>query len=97
MINVQNTTVDTPYDAQERYDHECYISDRRGALLTELGNTLAAMQRAQSILAELCSNAVYDIELAEGPDDVASFLHDSLRNTRAAHTIVHGIINNENA
>ena len=97
MTNNHQIAVDTDHDAQERYDHDCHISDRRGALLGELGATLAAMQRAQTILAELCSNAVYDVELAEGPGDVASFLHDSLRNTRAAYTIVHGIINNETA
>jgi hypothetical protein len=92
MTTIDHTTANTDHEAQELYEHDCYISDRRGALLSELGDTLAAMQRVQTILTELCSNAVYDVELAEGPDDLASYLRDSLRNTRAAYTIVHAII-----
>ena len=37
MTNNHQIAVDTDHDAQERYDHDCYISDRRGALLGELG------------------------------------------------------------
>ena len=40
---------------------------------------------------------VYDTEFAENPqgDDIASFLSDSLRNTRAAYHIAHRVIEDE--
>ena len=45
----------------------------------------------------MTSKHVYDIEFAENPqgDDIASFLTDSLRNTRAAYHIAHRVIEDE--
>jgi len=54
MTTIDHTPANTDHEAHELHEHYCYISDRRGALLSELG--------------------------------------DSLRNTRAAYTIVHAII-----
>ena len=76
--------------------HDRAISDRRAQLLAEIDTALVALTRAAAITGELLR--AYDIELVEGTQgsDVQSFVHDSLRNTRAAYTIVHSIINTEN-
>jgi len=80
-------------------EHDRYISERRAELLTALTTTLNAMNRAAAILTELRSDAIYDVELAEGPagNDAASFLADSTRNIRATYAIVHHIIATDTA
>lgn len=70
-------------------DQAMHIDERRIALTTALNTALAALRNASMALAELTSNHVYDVEFAEGHDggDVAAFIDDSLRFTRAAYTI----------
>lgn len=48
-------------------------------------------------MAQLRSNSVYDVEFVEGRDgrDVATFLDESIRHTRAAYAVVHTVIDQE--
>ncbi len=74
-------------------DHAIEVDQRRIALTVALNTALAALDQASSALGELTSDHVYDVEFAEGRDgdDVAKFLDDSLRYTRAAYAIAHTI------
>ncbi|ORA29294.1 hypothetical protein [Mycobacterium aquaticum] len=74
-------------------DHAIEIDERRVKLIAELNTALGALQKASTVLTELCSNQVYDLEFAEGTagDDVSAFIADSLRYTRAAYTVTHDI------
>lgn len=73
------------------------IDETRCQLLTHLADAVKALQKAASSLDELRSNAVYEVEFAEGRDgrDVATFLDDSIRGTRAAYVVVHTVIDQE--
>lgn len=73
------------------------IGETRSQLLTHLSDAVKALQKAARSLDQLCSNAVYDVEFAEGRDgrDVATFLDDSIRGTRAAYAVVHTVIDQE--
>lgn len=74
-------------------DHARVIDEHRVKLIIELNTALAALQQASTTINELCSDQVYDVEFAEGHDggDVAAFIADSLRYTRAAYTIAHDV------
>lgn len=74
-------------------DLEIDIDNHRMALNEALNTALAALDRAAKSVAVLRSNQIYDVEFAEGTagSDIASFITDSLRNTRAAYTIAHDI------
>jgi hypothetical protein len=74
-------------------DHAIEVDQRRIPMTTALNIALAALDQASTALAALTSNPVYDVEFAEGHDgaDVAKFLDDSLRYTRAAYAIAHAI------
>ena len=52
---------------------------------------------AARTLEQLRSNTIYDVEFVDGRDgrDVATFLDDSIRNTRAAYAVVHTVIDQE--
>jgi hypothetical protein len=69
------------------------IDQHRIELTTALNTALAALAKASTAIAELTSNRVYDVEFAEGHDgaDVAAFIDDSLRYSRAAYAIAHTI------
>ena len=56
-----------------------------------------ALQNAARTLEQLRSNTIYDVEFVDGRDgrDVATFLDDSIRNTRAAYAVVHTVIDQE--
>lgn len=71
------------------------ICEARAALLTELSTGLAALRRAHSVVEEL--RQLDDVELVDSPeyDDAVAFLADSQRNTRAAHAIIHAIIDHQ--
>ena len=73
------------------------IGETRSHLLTHLSDAVKALQKAESSLEQLRSNAVYDVEFVDGRDgrDVATFLDDSIRNTRAAYAVVHTVIDQE--
>lgn len=73
------------------------IAETRSHLLTDLADAVKALQQAASSLAQLRSNAVYDVEFIDGRDgrDVATFLDDSIRQTRAAYAVVHTVIDKE--
>jgi hypothetical protein len=74
-------------------DVEIDIDNHRMALNEALNSALSSLDRAAKSIAVLRSNQIYDVEFAEGTagSDVASFLTDSLRNTRAAYSIAHDI------
>lgn len=86
-------TNDTDWQA----DWAIEIDRGRLALDGSLVDAINALTRAQQALATLTSTHVYDTEFAENPqgDDIASFLSDSLRNTRAAYHIAHRVIEDE--
>ena len=73
------------------------IGETRSHLLTHLSDAVKALQKAESSLEQLRSNAVYDVEFVDGRDgrDVATFLDESIRNTRAAYAVVHTVIDQE--
>jgi hypothetical protein len=73
------------------------IGETRSHLLTHLSDAVKALQKAESSLEQLRSNAVYDVEFVDGRDgrDVATFLDDSIRNIRAAYAVVHTVIDQE--
>jgi hypothetical protein len=63
------------------------IDNHRMDLICAMNGALAALTRASTSLSALMNNQVYDVEFAEGTigTDVAAFLDDSLRFTRAAY------------
>lgn len=73
------------------------IGETRGQLLTHLSDAVKALQKAADSFEQLRSNAVYDVEFVDGRDgrDVATFLDDSIRGTRAAYAVVHTVIDQE--
>ena len=73
--------------------HAAVIDERRIALTAALNTALAALDQANAALAELTSDHVYDVEFAESHagGDVAAFIDDSLRYTRAAYAIAYSI------
>lgn len=91
----RNTTMSTTdYTDDDFYtQHDMLIDDHRVKLITQLNTALAALHQASTTINELCSDQVYDVEFAETPagGDVAAFIADSLRYTRAAYTIAHDI------
>jgi hypothetical protein len=75
-------------DTDDYYaDWDLAIEHHRGQLISSLNTALAALAQASTAIAALTSNQVYDVEFAEDPAgaDVAAFLADSLRFTRAAY------------
>lgn len=73
------------------------IVETRSHLLTHLSDAVKALQKAASSLEQLRSDTVYDVEFVDGRDgrDVATFLDDSIRHTRAAYAVVHTVIDKE--
>jgi len=73
------------------------ITQTRGHLLNHLADAVKALQKAAGSLQQLRSNTVYDAEFVDGRDgrDVATFLDDSIRQTRAAYAVVHTVIDQE--
>jgi len=72
------------------------IGETRSHLLAHISAAVKALQHATHTLEQLRSNR-YDVEFADGRDgrDVATFLDDSIRNTRAAYAVVHTVIDQE--
>ena len=73
------------------------IGETRSHLLAHISAAVKALQNATRTLEQLRSNSVYDVEFTDGRDgrDVAAFLDDSIRNTRAAYAVVHTVIDQE--
>ena len=73
------------------------IGETRSHLLAHLSAAVKALQKAASSLEQLRSNTIYDVEFVDGRDgrDVATFLDESIRNTRAAYAVVHTVIDQE--
>ena len=73
------------------------IGETRSYLLTHLSDAVKALQKAASSLEQLRSNTVYDVEFVDGRDgrDVATFLDESIRSTRAVYAVVHTVIDQE--
>jgi hypothetical protein len=73
------------------------IGETRSHLLAHLSAAVKALQKAASSLEQLRSNTIYDVEFVDGRDgrDVATFIDDSIRNTRAAYAVVHTVIDQE--
>lgn len=77
-------------NAENMYtDWDIVIDTHRGELITSLNTALGALTQAASAIAALTSDRIYDVEFAEGAagPDVAAFVADSLRLTRAAYTL----------
>ena len=73
------------------------IGETRSHLLAHLSAAVKALQKAASSLEQLRSNTIYDVEFVDGRDgrDVATFLDESIRNTRAAYAVVHTVIDQQ--
>lgn len=73
------------------------IGETRSHLLAHLSAAVKALLKAASSLEQLCSNTIYDVEFVDGRDgrDVATFLDESIRNTRAAYAVVHTVVDQE--
>ena len=73
------------------------IGETRSHLLAHICAAVKALQNAARTLEQLRSNTIYDVEFVDGRDghDVATFLDDSIRNTRAAYAVVHTVIDQE--
>ena len=73
------------------------IGETRSHLLAHISTAVKALQNAARTLEQLRSNSIYDVEFVDGRDgrDVATFLDDSIRNTRAAYAVVHTVIDQE--
>lgn len=79
----------THADPYTNWDLE--IEHHRGQLISSLNTALTALGQAGIAITALTSNQVYDVEFAEGTPgaDVATFIADSTRFTRAAYAITH--------
>ena len=73
------------------------IGETRSDLLAHIAAAVKALQDAARTLEQLRGNTIYDVEFVDGRDgrDVATFLDDSIRNTRAAYAVVHTVIDQE--
>lgn len=73
------------------------IAETRSHLLNQLADAVKALQQAAGSLDRLRGNTIYDVEFVDGRDgrDVATFLDDSIRHTRAAYAVVHTVIDKE--
>jgi hypothetical protein len=77
-------------NTEDSYHHwDWAIDSHRGELISSLNTALTALTQAGAAIANLTSNQVYDIEFAESDrgGDVAAFIADGLRYTRAAYAI----------
>jgi hypothetical protein len=92
-----DTTLEQAVAEFAELDHIERIAETRSHLLTHLSHAVKALQKAATSLEQLRSNAIYDVEFADGRDgrDVATFLDDSIRQTRAAYAVVHTVIDQE--
>jgi hypothetical protein len=92
-----DTTLEQAVAEFAELDHIERIAETRSQLLTHLSHAVKALQKAATSLEQLRSNAIYDVEFADGRDgrDVATFLDDSIRHTRAAYAVVHTVIDQE--
>lgn len=75
------------------HDREIEIESSRGDLIAALNTALGTLAQANSAITALASDQVYDVEFAEGStgSDVAGFVADSLRFTRAAYALTHTV------
>lgn len=71
-------------------DHDTIIAELRARLERQLAAAIESARAAAGTLAELKSDAVYDVEYAEGTvaGDVEFFVHGARRSLTAAHTQV---------
>lgn len=78
-------------DAENLYaDWDLEIEHHRGQLVTSLNTALSALTGAHAAVSTLLSDPVYDVEFSEGTssgEDVAAFITESLRLTRAAYAL----------
>jgi hypothetical protein len=90
-------TLPTGQDPTGYDEHAEMISQARAQVLAQLAAGLKALQSAGTGIAELRSNALYDVELVEGRDgrDLTTFIDDSIRFGRAAYAVMHAIIDKE--
>ena len=92
-----NTVLD-PHEAQGAF---CYLfpesrAGQAGQQIYRPGSDVLGAVAASS-LEQLRSNTIYDVEFVDGRDGryVATFLDESIRNTRAAYAVVHTVIDQE--
>ena len=80
-------------DTDHYADWDQEIDEYRGQLISSLNTALAALTHAHVAIAALTSDKVYDVEFAEAAagHDVATFVADSLRFSRAAYAIAHSV------
>jgi hypothetical protein len=92
-----DTALEQAVDEFVELDRIERIGETRSHLLEHISTAFKALQNAARILEQLRSNSIYDVEFVDGRDgrDVATFLDDSIRNTRAAYAVVHTVIDQE--
>lgn len=98
MTNLANHWDNADHDpssiaAAIQFDNEVEIDRYRMTAAAALIQALTHLDTARRAVEELRSNAVYDIKLAEGHPgpDIAEFIADSLRLSRAAYAIIRRI------
>jgi hypothetical protein len=74
-------------------DWDLAIEQHRGELISSLNTALSALTQASTAISALTSNQVYDVDFAEdvAGNDVAAFVADSMRLTRAAYAITRDV------
>ena len=92
-----DTALEQAVDEFVELDRIERIGGTRSHLLEHISAAVKALQNAARTLEQLRSNSIYDVEFVDGRDgrDVATFLDDSIRNTRAAYAVVHTVIDQE--
>ena len=86
----QPPAVGSDADAENIYaDRDLEIEHHRGQLVTSLNTALTALTGAHTAVSALLSDQVYDVEFSEATtgEDVAAFITESLRLTRAAYAL----------
>lgn len=87
----QPPPVGSDADAENLYaDWDLEIEHHRAQLVTSLTAALAALTGAHTAVSALLSDQVYDVEFSEATtgEDVAAFITESLRLTRAAYALI---------
>lgn len=72
------------------HDQDTIVTELRARLELQLAAAIESVRAAAETLAELKSDALYDVDYAEGTvgDDLEYFIHGARRNLTAAHAQV---------
>ncbi|WP_156296813.1 hypothetical protein [Mycobacterium paragordonae] len=92
----QPLTAGSDADAENIYTgRDLKIKHYRGQLVASLNTALSALTGAHAAVSALLSDQVYDVEFSEGTtgEDMAAFITESLRLTRAAYALTQHVTN----